>query len=113
MRTLAFPDGADQFIDLDHAFHRCLIDSAHQRWMPLVWSDISALLGVLVTLSVRYLTIDAQIIGDRHQAIVDALSQPEEHRQQAMQAVEDHYASLARWLVHSHQGTDERRTEGG
>jgi DNA-binding GntR family transcriptional regulator len=106
MRALVFPAGVDRFIELDHAFHRGIVEAASQRWVMQVWSDISSLLGVLVTLSVRYLHVDAETVANRHQAIIDALSQPDSSRDTATQAVGNHYESLARTLVQSERETD-------
>jgi DNA-binding GntR family transcriptional regulator len=98
MRRLTFPAGADGFIDLDHEFHGSIVRAANQRWVLYVWSDINALLGIIVTLSIRYLQLDAGTIAGRHQALVDALSHSSGRVEAAAEAAQDHYGSLARML---------------
>lgn len=98
MRRLTFPAGADGFIDLDHEFHGSIVRAANQRWVLYVWSDINALLGIIVTLSIRFLQLDAGTIADRHQGLVDALSHPDGRVELAAAAAQDHYWSLARML---------------
>lgn len=98
MRLLKFPAGADSFIDLDHEFHGSIVRTANRRWVLHVWSDINALLGIIVTLSIRYLQLDSGTIADRHQAFADALSHPDGHVEAAVAAAQGHYESLARML---------------
>lgn len=96
MRGLTYPDEADVFIELDHAFHKAIVDAAGQRLVAHVWSNINALVGVIITLSIRYISLDAGVIADRHVAIVDALSDPLGAADRAINTLEDHYESLAR-----------------
>lgn len=98
MRSLVFPVEADRFIELDHEFHRAVVDAADHRWALEVWSNINSLLGVLVTLSIRYLPLNAESIADRHQRIVDALSSATGGQAGTIAVVNEHYESLARRL---------------
>jgi DNA-binding GntR family transcriptional regulator len=112
MRTLVFPAEADRFIDLDHEFHRIVVAAALHRWALEVWSNINSLLGVIVTLSIRYLPLDASTIADRHQCIVDALVDIENGQAGAIEVVKDHYDSLASRLQ-QHEPAARRRVDGG
>lgn len=98
MEMLIFPAGVDRFIDLDHEFHRSIVEAVNQRTVLRVWSDISPLLSVLVTLSIRYLSLDAGVIAARHQVILDAISLPEASTREATKVAKEHYYSLARVL---------------
>lgn len=98
MEVLVFPAGVDRFIDLDHEFHRGIVEAVNQRTVLRVWSDISALLSVLVTLSIRYLKLDAAVIAARHQVILDAISKPGASTREATRVAKEHYHSLARVL---------------
>ena len=96
MRKLDFPNDADVFIELDHAFHKAIVGAARQQLVAHVWSSINALVGVIITISIRYIRLDARVIADRHVAIVDALSNPRGSADDAVATLEDHYESLAR-----------------
>ena len=96
MRRLTYPHDADVFIELDHAFHKLIVETANQRLISHVWSSINALVGVILTLSIRLIELDADVIADRHLAIVDALSAADGISDSTLRTVEDHYESLAR-----------------
>lgn len=96
MRKLTYPNDVDVFIELDHAFHKLIVDAADQRLISHVWSSINALVGVIITLSIRLMQLDANVIADRHVAIIDALSNADGLADTALRTVEDHYESLAR-----------------
>jgi DNA-binding GntR family transcriptional regulator len=98
MAKLVFPADADRFIDLDEAFHCAIVAAAQLRTVLRVWSDISALHGVLVTLSIRRLSLNAAVIAARHQVILDAISAPEATTRVAVKVAKEHYYSLARVL---------------
>lgn len=92
MGALHFPEDADRFIDLDHAFHRCLISAANRPRTLQVWTSISSLLSTLVALSVRHLSVDGMATARRHQVILDALCQQD--KDIATTVIGDHYRSL-------------------
>lgn len=98
MGMLVFPAGVDRFIDLDHEFHRGIVEAVNQRTVLRVWSDISSLLGVLVMLSIRYLKLDAAVIAARHQVILEAISKPGATTREATRVAKEHYYSVARVL---------------
>jgi DNA-binding GntR family transcriptional regulator len=92
MRKLHFPDDADQFIDLDDAFHRGLVAASGQRRLFQAWNSVSSLLSTIVAISLRYITIDSEVTAERHEAIIDALGQTDPDI--ASEVVADHYRSL-------------------
>jgi DNA-binding GntR family transcriptional regulator len=98
MAEIRFPDKANRFIDLDHEFHRAIAEASNLRTVLRVWTDVSSLLGVLVTLSVRYLTLDGPLIAARHQVVLDALSEACAERERAVAVATEHYESLATML---------------
>lgn len=92
MSTLQFPDDADRFIDLDHAFHQCLMTTAKRPRTLQMWTGISSLLSILVALSVQNLDLDGVMVANRHQTIIDAVSH--EDTEAAAAAIDNHYRSL-------------------
>ncbi len=98
MRTLTFPNDASRFIDLDQQFHRSLVRAAGLRHAYQVWSGISSLLGILVTLSIRYLPLEGETIAARHQAIIDVISDGDASHQDVTRVAQSHYLSLAHAL---------------
>ena len=92
MSALQFPDDVDRFIDLDHAFHQCLMIAAKRPRTLQMWNGISSLLSILVALSVQHLNIDGLTVAKRHQAIIDAVSQ--EDTEVAAAVIDGHYRSL-------------------
>lgn len=111
MAEIRFPDKANRFIDLDHEFHRGIAEAANLRTVLRVWTDVSSLLGVLVTLSVRYLTLDGPLIAGRHQLVLDAVSQAGAERERAVAVATEHYRSLAQ-MLHEHGLAAERDERG-
>lgn len=96
MRTLQFPEDVDEFIDLDEAFHRSVVLASGQRRALRVWTALSSQLGVLVALALRFLPATAEWTAARHQALVQALCQPD--AELAAQAMAHHYRSLAQHI---------------
>ena len=92
MRALQLPEEVDRFLDLDHAFHGAIVRALGQRRVLQFWSELNALLGILVTLTFRYSSITGPRTAARHQAVLDALTQTD--RAVAAAALADHYRSL-------------------
>ncbi len=118
MRALHFPEEVDRFIELDTQFHRAIFEETGQRRVLQVWSGASALLGIIVSMSLRMFQIDGIEIARRHEEIIEALEQPE--TEQAIQSIREHYRSnesrLQRLVLQGHlgEGTIENgRTDEG
>lgn len=91
MQGLHFPEDVDRFIELDTAFHRDIFGATSQRRVMQVWSGVSGLLGIIVSLSVRMFNVDGLDVARRHEKIVNALSQPDTDL--AVQSIVEHYRS--------------------
>ncbi len=91
MHLLHFPEDADRFIELDNQFHRDIFTETRQRRVMQVWSGVSAMLGILVSLSLRVLEINGWEIAQRHDDLVEALTQSD--TEIAVQAMVEHYRS--------------------
>ncbi len=91
MGTLHFPEDVDHFIELDTQFHRALFEAAGQPRVLQVWSGVSALLGIIVSMSLRMFQIDGAEIARRHEEIIEALSQSKTER--AALSIRQHYQS--------------------
>lgn len=113
MGGLHFPEDVDRFIELDTQFHYAVFAETNQRRVLEVWSGVSGLLGIIVSLSLRFFEIEAGEVAQRHEAIVQALSQSD--CDLALRSVMDHYGSnksrLERLMLTGHlrEGT---RTNG-
>jgi DNA-binding GntR family transcriptional regulator len=92
MRALQFPEDVDEFIDPDTAFHRSVVIAFRQRHTLRVWTALSSQLGVLVALTLRFLSASGEWTAERHQVLVEALCQPD--TEVAAQAMASHYRSL-------------------
>lgn len=98
MRLLTFPNDASRFIDLDQQFHRSLVRAAGLRHAYQVWAGINSLLGILVTLSIRYLPLDGETIANRHQVIIDIVSATAASDRDVTEVAQSHYLTLAHAL---------------
>jgi DNA-binding GntR family transcriptional regulator len=110
MRDVRFPDDVDRFIDLDHSFHQTIVAASGQRRLLQIWNSSSALLGILVALSLRYLEIDGPGVAARHEAVVTALVQPD--HEIAATALASHYESLADIMQSMAQSDGTERKDG-
>jgi DNA-binding GntR family transcriptional regulator len=110
MHDVRFPDEVDRFIDLDHAFHRAIVAATAHRRLQQLWYSSSALLGILVALSIRYIEVDGPTVAQRHSAIVSALAGPDTAA--AEQALTSHYLSLAE-IMQSIARSDVREGKDG
>jgi DNA-binding GntR family transcriptional regulator len=104
MHGLHFPEDVDRFIALDDTFHHDIFQATGQRRVLQVWTGVSGLLGVIVSLSLRLFDIEGAQIARRHDEIVAALSQSD--RELAVQSIIDHYRSnqsrLQRLMLNGH-----------
>lgn len=91
MHELHFPEDVDRFIELDNRFHHDIFVATGQRRILQLWSGVSALLGVIVSLSLRIGDVEGTQIAQRHDEIVEALSQPD--TELAAQSIIEHYHS--------------------
>lgn len=111
MRALRFPVDASRFIDLDQQFHQSLVRAAGLHHAYQVWSGINSLLGILVTLSIRYLPLDGVAIAARHQVIIDVVTDSNACDRDVTEVAESHYLTLAHALanVDTEARLDEKR----
>lgn len=104
MKNLHFPEDVDRFIDLDTAFHRDIFAATAKRRVLQVWSGVSGLLGIIVSLSVRMFDVEGLDVARRHRRIIDALSQRD--TDVAVQRIVEHYRSneirLQRLVLNGH-----------
>ncbi len=104
MRFLHFPEDVDRFIELDNTFHHDIFEATGQARVLQVWSGVSALLGIIVSLSLRLYSVEGNEIAERHDEIIEALSQPD--MDLATQSIIDHYRSnenrLQRLMLNGH-----------
>jgi len=89
MRELRVPDDVDRFIELDNQFHRAIVESSGQRRVLQVWYGVSALLGILVGMSLRDTNLSGEEIAASHELVIAALCQPD--RDIASHSIADHY----------------------
>ena len=89
MRELRVPDDVDRFIELDNQFHRAIVESSGQRRVLQVWYGVSALLGILVGISLRDTNLSGEEIAASHELVIAALCQPD--REIASHSIVDHY----------------------
>lgn len=104
MHDLHFPEDVDRFIELDNTFHRDILAATGERRVLQVWTGVSAMLGIIVSLSLRLFDIEGAEIALRHQEIVEALCQP--NSDIAAQSIIKHYRSnesrLQRLVLNGH-----------
>lgn len=104
MHDLRFPEDVDRFIELDNTFHRDILAATGERRVLQVWTGVSAMLGIIVSLSLRLFDIEGAEIALRHQEIVEALCQP--NSDIAAQSIIKHYRSnesrLQRLVLNGH-----------
>lgn len=104
MHDLHFPEDVDRFIELDTTFHRDILAATGERRVLQVWTGVSAMLGIIVSLSLRLFDIEGAEIALRHQEIVEALCQP--NSDIAAQSIIKHYRSnesrLQRLVLNGH-----------
>ncbi|HVX30111.1 MAG TPA: GntR family transcriptional regulator [Nitrolancea sp.] len=91
MRTLRVPDDVDGFIELDNQFHRAIVESCGQRRVLQVWYGVSALLSILVGISMRDTSLSGEYLAARHELLIEALCQPD--RDIACRSIVEHYRS--------------------
>lgn len=91
MRGLHFPEDVDRFIELDDQFHHTIVAASGQRRVLQVWYGVSALLGIVVGLSLRAMQITGEEIAERHDLIITALCQTD--TEIATRCVFEHYRS--------------------
>jgi DNA-binding GntR family transcriptional regulator len=91
MYGLHFPEDADRFVELDNQFHRDIFAETRQRRVLQVWSGVSALLGIIVGMSLRVVEVEGATIARRHEEIIEALSQADARI--AVRSIEEHYQS--------------------
>lgn len=89
MRELRVPEDVDRFIELDNQFHRAIVEASGQRRVLQVWYGVSALLGILVGMSLRDTDLSGDEIAARHELVIAALCQPD--RKIASDSIVDHY----------------------
>jgi len=104
MHTLHFPEDVDRFIELDNRFHHDILAATGQRRVLQVWAGVSALLGILVSQSLRTFSVEGHQIALRHDEIVEALSQSDGNLAEA--SITEHYRSnesrLRRLVINGH-----------
>ncbi len=104
MYELHFPEDVDRFIELDNTFHHDILAATGQRRVLQVWTGVSALLGIIVSLSLRLFDIDGDEIARRHEDIIEALCQPDTDL--ATRSIIEHYRSnesrLQRLVLNGH-----------
>jgi len=91
MRGLQFPEDVDQFIELDDRFHHTIVEASGQRRVLQVWYGVSALLSIVVGLSLRANETSGDEIAERHDLIISALCQPD--AEIATRSIFEHYRS--------------------
>lgn len=96
MRQLSYPANVNEFIELDHMFHKSIVDMSEHELVGSVWANINSLIGIILTMSIRYIELDSDNVADRHVVIVDALSDPNGSKDRAIAIIDEHYQSLAR-----------------
>ena len=105
MRQLSLPTNVNEFIELDHMFHKSIVDMSEHKLIGSVWANINSLIGIILTMSFRYIELNADNVANRHVAIVDALSDPDGSRDRVIEIIGDHYESLARVFSEKHEET--------
>jgi GntR family transcriptional regulator, gluconate operon transcriptional repressor len=89
MRGLRVPDDVDRFIELDNQFHRAIVEASGQRRVLQVWYGVSALLSILVGMSLRDASLTGDEIAAGHELVIAALCQPDHDI--ASRSIIDHY----------------------
>lgn len=104
MHTLHFPEDVDRFIELDNRFHHDILAATGHGRVLQVWAGVSALLGIIVSQSLRTFTVDGHEIALRHDEIVEALGQADGNLAEA--SITEHYRSnesrLRRLVINGH-----------
>jgi GntR family transcriptional regulator, rspAB operon transcriptional repressor len=89
---MSLPADVDEFIEVDHLFHHAIVAAANRRRFEQVWTSMNSLIGLLVAVLMRFVSVDAEETAARHRAIVDAVSQP--NPDVASVVISEHYRSM-------------------
>jgi DNA-binding GntR family transcriptional regulator len=108
MHELHVPEDVDRFIELDDQFHRTIVAASGQRRVLQVWYGVSALLSILVGLSLHATNMTGDEIAERHDVIIAALCQSDPDI--AINSITEHYRSYESRL---HRFTGDQNSEKG